>query len=349
MQNAEEIELVSQSTEIALSEEIKSIISFDRAIVDEFLKKIRDRELSVIGDISTEKGRKELASRARKIANQKNDIKRAADLLKEDHQKVIKEINTESKRIWDEMESIQHEVRKPLTDWENIEKERVAAHEKTLAKIASLCAIPPDSALEVYEQNLRHLDDAELLEFEEFRFRAEAAIKQSRDYLVAAHARRTKEIADAAELAELRRKQAEQEQKDREDRIASEAAAKAKADAESKALADAKVAQDKADAEKAEIEARAKKAEADKLAAEQKAKADAEAAAKAERDKIQREKEAEEKAAADRESNKVHKAKINNEILSALTALDAVLTDDAAKSIITAIAQGKIPHVKISY
>jgi colicin import membrane protein len=322
--------------ELIVADDIKAVITFDKAIVDEYLKKLRERELSVVGDISTDAGRKELASRAYKIAQQKNEIKRAADALKEDHQKVIKEINKESGRIWEEMEAIQHEVRKPLTEWENIEKERVAAHEAALKIISvDLVNLNPDDMPELFERNLNELAHIEQREWQEFSGRAEEAIKHTRKYLSVGYDRRVRELADAAELAELRRKQAEQEQKDREAKIAAEAAAKAKADAEAEADRQriaierkAKEEADKAEATRVRLEKEkkdaeelaektrlagieaARKAEADRIAAEaynkkvledfkEQSRLDAEAAALAERNR----QEAEKKALAEEEEN----------------------------------------------
>ena len=69
------------------------------------------------------------------------------------------------------------------------------------------------------------------------------------------------------------------------------------------------------------------------VAAEQQRQADAKAA--------------EEAAAKGREADKKHRAKVNGEALAAL--VTAGLSELAAKSAITAIAQGKVPHVKIEY
>ncbi len=367
---------------------MNELIVFDKAIVDEYLKKLRERELSVVGDISTDAGRKELASRAYKIAQQKNEIKRAADALKEDHQKVIKEINKESGRIWEEMEAIQHEVRKPLTEWENIEKERVAAHEAALKIIAvDLVDLNPDDMPELFEKNLNELAHIEQREWQEFSGRAEEAIKQTRKYLSVGYDRRVKELADAAELAELRRKQAEQEQKDREAKIAAEAAAKAKADAEAEAEhrriaieRKAKEEADKAEATRIRLEKEkkdaeelaektrlagieaARKAEADRIAAEaynkkvledfkEQSRLDAEAAALAERNRQEAEKKALAEEEEKRNANIQHRKKVNNEILKSIKAIPSMVavTDDAIKELIISIGQGKIPHTKIMY
>jgi FKBP-type peptidyl-prolyl cis-trans isomerase len=86
--------------------------------------------------------------------------------------------------------------------------------------------------------------------------------------------------------------------------------------------------------------AAARKAEADKAAAEQ-------AAAERERQRVADEQRAEAEAAAKREADKAHKAKINNEALTALVA--AGLSDADAKAAIGAIAKGLVPNVKINY
>lgn len=347
---------MTAQTELTVINNDNPLVSFEKERVDEYLKKLRERELSVVGDISTDAGRKELASRAYKIAQQKNDVKRAAEKLKEDHQKVIKEINREQSRIWDEMETIQHEVRKPLTEWENAEKDRVAGHETALRFISvDLVNLNPDDAPELFEKNMNELAHYEERDWQEFNIRADMTIKQTREFLTKGYNRRIKEIADAAELAELRRKQAEQEQKDRDAKIAADAAAKAKQEAEEKAEREKeeielqkKAAEERAQKAEADRIAAEKKAEADKQAALEKAKADADAAAKREREKIAAEQKAEDDAAASREADKKHKAKINNEIKTAILAA-AKISDEDAKAIIIALASGKIPHVKISY
>ena len=83
----------------------------------------------------------------------------------------------------------------------------------------------------------------------------------------------------------------------------------------------------------------------------------AEDATKREQERQAEEKRKEEKAAADREADKSHKKRINNEALEAIitTGYDVdkdepiVISKAIAKSIISAIAMGKIPNVKIIY
>ena len=70
-------------------------------------------------------------------------------------------------------------------------------------------------------------------------------------------------------------------------------------------------------------------------------------AAAAERKRIAQEQHAEEEAAIKRELNKKHRAKINNEALTALVAEG--IAEDAGKVAISAIAKGSVPHIKITY
>lgn len=66
-----------------------------------------------------------------------------------DRKKELKAIDAEGARIWDELEALQKEVRQPLTEWENRDKERIAMSEQVWASI--LAAIPD---VEVWNANL---------------------------------------------------------------------------------------------------------------------------------------------------------------------------------------------------
>ncbi len=269
------------------ADELKSVVTFDRAVVDEYLKKLLERELSVVGDISTESGRKELASRAYKIAQQKNEIKRAADALKEDHQKVIKEINKESGRIWDEMESIQHKVRKPLTDWENKEKERVKVLEarlSTLTHIASNIMLSESATntradVPALEHSIVQADELYRFEWEEFSEKAKSEYDLVSSFLHRKMAERKKFDEDQAELEKLRKEKEDAEKFDtlwvdahdenaRLDKAAKESAEKAR-----------KVAEEQAAIELNWAQAHQENSEFDRMASErreQEAKAEAE-------------------------------------------------------------------------
>jgi hypothetical protein len=352
---------------------------------DSVLDAIRKQVEGLVLDISTEKGRKEIASVAYKIARTKTALDDQGKTLKAEMQKTVDLVDGERKKIRDGLDALKEEVRKPLTDWENAEKLRVEGREARILAMKVLTDLPFNEELtvEMIDERLKDLSDLEKFEWQEFIMRAEATAKETREKLEAMKAKRIKDDADKAELERLRKEQEERERKEREDRIAAEAAEKAKREAEEKAAAEAKAAQEKADREKREADeraenerkakekaeqdakdaqARADKAEADRKAAEEKAEADRIAAkkkadedAKAAADKAAQEERdrqaAEQKRIADeeakRQADKEHRGKVNREVLEAL--VKKGITEDHAKTIITAIVKGEIPHTKINY
>lgn len=334
------------------------------------IEKIKEEARKIDPDISTESGREQIRAMAYKIAKSKTAIDKMGKDLTDEWAKKKKAVDAGRRLFWDELEALQAEVRKPLTDWENAEKERVAAHERELIVLANLSNLGDAGTSSQAEENLVSLDGAyKSRNWEEFKARADDIYTETRGSLIAAAHNLKKQEEERAELERLRREEAARKAEEERKRIAEEAAAKAKADAEAKAAEDARIAKEKADREKAELErkaqeeeARAQKAEEARIAAEAKAKADAEAAEKrrlADIEQARKEEEARQQkirddeaaAIAKREADNKHKAEIHNSIMAALIdVLDVSQpADEAAKNIIIAIAKGKIPHVKILY
>lgn len=330
--------------------------------LDPYIERIRQEVTGHAPNLKTDKGRKEIASRAFKVRKIKTALdslgKEQVDRLKE----IPKLIDAERKRMRDELDALADEVRKPLTEWEEAEANRIAMHRNGLESMASQArevgALNSD-ALRLRIESV----EAEIIgeSWEEFEAEAHRVKAKALEILNAALAERQKYEAEQAELVELRRKQAEQEQKDREAEIARQAANKARADAEAKAQAerdaaakreaDAKAATERAEQERAEAIERQKqaeaRAEAEKLAAEQRAKDAAEAARQAEIKRQADEKAAAEAAQRKREADIAHKASINNAALAAF--IENGLPDECAKQAVILIAKGLIPAIRIQY
>lgn len=355
------------STELAIIETLQPLAVYgSREAADNIIERIKAEAAKVVVDISTESGREEIRSLAYKIARSKTTLDKMGKDLTEDWMVKKRAVDAERKRIWDELESLQSNVRKPLTDWENAEKQRVADRENRLKQIADLILVESRSEAAEYERRLHALEDLAVFDWQEFAERASRLQAEVHGQLTIALEDKRKYDAEQAELARLRREEEERKAEAERQRIAAEAAEKARLEAETKAAAEAKAAQEKADREKAELEAqkkaeaeRAERAEADRKAAEErhqrelkeakeKAKRDAEAAAQSERERIEAQQRAEAEAAAKREADKKHKAKVNNEAVQALIE-HAGLDEVAAKAVIVSIASGQVPHVKISY
>lgn len=330
--------------------------------LDPYIERIRQEVTGHAPNLKTDKGRKEIASRAFKVRKIKTALdglgKEQVDRLKE----IPKLIDAERKRMRETLDALADEVRKPLTEWEEAEDRRVAQHRAYLASIAQHATDIGGLDAENLRQRLDAVESVSVDEsWEEFEAEAHRVKAKALQILGAALADRQKYEAEQAELAELRRKQAEQEQKDREAEIARQAAEKARADAEAKAQAErdaaakreanAKAAAERAEQDRLQAIERQKqaeaRAEAEKLAAERRAKDAAEAARQAEIQRQADAKAAEETAKRKREADIAHKASINNAALTAF--IENGLPDECAKQAVILIAKGLIPNIRIQY
>lgn len=292
-------------TALAVVETMTGAELFKPGAIDPVLDRIKAEVRAQPRDISTEAGRKAIASLAFKVAKSKTFLDSLGKAEVEADKKRIKMIDQERSRIWDELEALQKETRKPLTDWEDAEKARVAAHE------AALVAIPEGEMYGAKETSEEVKARLHLLsriigerDWQEFRGRADQVIMgevvRMQKVLVAVIARE----AERAELERLRASQAEREQKERDERIAREAREKAQREAaerEERMHREAQEREAKAIAEaKAREEAAARQAAEEKrLAAEREARIVAEAA-EAKRQADLREKQLREQAEQER-------------------------------------------------
>ncbi|GHC58645.1 hypothetical protein GCM10010096_34730 [Alcaligenes pakistanensis] len=313
-------------------------------------------------DMSKRKDREACAADAYKVTRTKTAVEKMGAALSAEYKEVPKKIDAQ-RRDWNtKMDALRDEVRKPLTDWEEAEANRVALHRADLDGMADQAREVGGLDVEALRQRITVVESLVVGEsWEEFEAEAHRVKAKALEILNTALAERQKHEAEQAELADLRRKQAEQEQKDREAEIARQAAEKARADAEAKAQAerdaaakreaDAKAAQVKAEQDAkdaAERQRRAEEqAEAERLASVERAKQAAEAARQAEIKRQADEKAAEEAEQRRREEDKAHKASINNAALAAF--IENGLPDECAKQAVILIAKGLIPAIRIQY
>lgn len=330
-------------------------------------------------DISTEAGRKKIKSVVRTLGTKKRELDDAGKALKADMQKTVDLVDGERKDIRDAIEAMQEEIKKPLEEFEQREKDRIAAREDRIKAMQELSRFDAGTvlAVEIFDERIITLKSLWQFDWMEFHMRAE---KTCDDTLMLLKGARATFILEQQEAAKVEAERIERETKEREEReakIAAEAAEKAKKDAEDKAAEDARIAKEKADREKREAEERVenerkakekaeqdakdaedrriaaeKKAEDDRIAAAKKAeedkKAAAEKAAQDERDRqaaAQKKKDDEEKA---RQADEAHRGKINRDVLAAVMQ-HANIGEGIGKLIVTALAKGLIPHTKIQY
>ncbi len=218
--------------------EIDAAIVFKPGGSTPFIKMVREHVATQNLDISTDDGKNFVRSFAYKIARTKTEGVRRADARMEDAKKLIADVNSEKKFFVAEMEKIHHEVRDPLTLWENRDKERQGAHEQALGEIFDACVFIGTPTIQALKDRLAKIEGYAKRNWEEYAPRATSALEQSKPALEAMLAKAEKAEADRLELEESRRKikalENEAKERKRQDDLA-EAARQATVKAEAKA------------------------------------------------------------------------------------------------------------------
>jgi len=334
--------------------------------IEDVLAKLEREVRAMPRDISTEEGRAAIASVAYKVARSKTALDDLGKNLVADWKARAELVDRERRKIRTRCDDLKDEFRAPLTQWEEAEKERVAAHEAALARVWELSVFGPEPTSDQVRARIVELGSLMGRHWQEFAQRAAASSRDTVAALERKLAERQKAEAEAAELERLRREDDERRQREREERIAAEAAARARVIAEETAAAAARAAaefaereQRRVERERQEAEDRAARAEQERQAAEERAARQAreaeereararEEAAAAERQRITDEQAAAAAEAERRENNKRIRARVNNVAAGDIVQAGGVSLD-VAKAIVTAIAQGRVRHVSIEY
>lgn len=349
--------------------------------IDPYLEMVRQEiDNFVSPGVETAADRKKIASFAFKVGKIKNYIEDVGKEQAAVAKAIPKLIDATRRKAFETLDQWQDEVRKPLTEWEEAEKKRVAGHEESLAEVhrtASFAVMEP--GVEEINGRLGWLSELMPRDWQEFAEKAAEAGRVARTTLTALRDAAVKREADRAELARLRAEadaRAEKERQEQAGRVAEEerrrvAEAAAAAERE-KAASAARVAAEAAEVERQRIdrerqaaEDRAAQAEQDRKDAEERARLAAEkaehdraaAAEQAERDRMaaveaERQRVADEDAKAKaetskREADKKHRNKTISAAVGAL--VNCGLTSEQAGDAMLAIVDGKIPNVSIIF
>ena len=326
--------------------------------------RIASQARSIVPDLSTDKGRKAIASVARKVATTKTAFDAHGKALKEQYTVITNKIDADRKLFRDQCDALRDEVRQPLTDWEQAEKDRVAKHENSILVIKEHLQELDSLNAERIANRIEHLENFDVdYTFEEYEDQAKLARFETLETLRKALAEREKYEAEQAELEAKRQAEALRQQQERDAQIAREATEKAQREAEERARFEAeRVQRDKAESEQrearllAEKEAAVLREQQLKIQAEQQAKQaeiDKQQAIEAERLRNIAEQAAqavaEHKAEEARLANREHMRSIHQEVSAAMLSLNTGLSDIQIKDLITAIEKNQIPHISIKY
>lgn len=296
------------------------------AIIEEIRKRVEEHK----PDISTAKGRKEIASLAAKVSKSKTFLDGMGKTLKEEHQKIIKPIDAERKKMRDALDLLRDQARKPLTDYEE-EQKRIEEEEKArvLYEMDWDAAIAENELFDREREIARK--EAEQARIEEEKRKKEEAERLERER-VEREEKLKKEASEKARKEAEEKLQKEREEKERLEREKIEAEERAKREAEEaeqKRLADIKAAEERAEREKQEALERQRKEQDEK-------------------ERLDRERIAAEKAEEERKAKNLnHQRAVNRRVLKKLVALD--ISEEKAMDIIKDILRNPIPEITINY
>lgn len=323
---------MSETTDLVVIEKANALTVFKSADqIEEILAKVEREVMSFVPDVTTAKGRKEIASLAYRVSQTKSYLDGLGKDLVAELKEVPKLIDANRKTVRDRLDVLRDKARQPVTDWE-AEQERIKAEEEARIAAEKLAAqIEADHEIALLLNDKFDRDAAEAkAEAERQRIAHEEEIKRQ-----------------AVEQARI-----EAEQKTQQER---EAAARREADlkaAKEKAEADAKAAQERAEREAKEAQERTERLaqEAREQAEREKQQAvefERQRAALAEQNRLAEEKRIADEAAA-RAANEAHRKTIGTAVVNALMG-HAGLTRVQAIDVLMQIKDGNIPHTSITY
>ncbi|MEX5853566.1 cell envelope biogenesis protein TolA [Providencia huaxiensis] len=309
--------------------------------VEDIIRKVEQEVNSFIPDVTTVKGRKEIASLAYKVAQSKTYLDGLGKDLVAELKEIPKLIDANRRTVRERFDTLRDKVRQPLTEWEaeqeriEAEKQMLAWHEEALEMNAAF-----DKAL---AERIESDHEIALLMNEKFdRDLAEAKAEAERQRI--AHEEELKK--QAAEQARLESEQkAQQEieaaaQREREAKEAAERAEREKQEAIQRAEQEAKEAKEKAERDAKEAQERAEREKQAAIEAERKKALKAEQARLAEEERKRKED-------TKRQEDKEHRRKYNQETLQALVSNG--FDEKLATEFIKLVASNQIPHMTMNY
>ena len=327
------------------------IVLTDTKSRDEFYAHVQAEVDAFEPDVSTDKGRKAIASLAYKIARTKTAIDAAGKELNDEARQRINAVDAERRAVREHFDALAKQVRQPLTEWEEAEEKRAEFIDNMIAMFRSARIVEMgETSASIRERGGEIFQIA--LDPDVFQDRlaaAQAEKDETVEILRGALDRAVAAEKEAEELARLRaeneareqaeREKAEAERIERERAEAERRAEEARADAEA---AEARRGREAEEAAQRERDEERRKHEA-ALAAERERAEKAEAEAQAERDRIAAD-EAERKA---READKEHRVSVMTQAKEAI--MTCGVDEDAARKIVLLIKAGEVPHVKMEF
>ncbi|MFG0517680.1 coiled-coil domain-containing protein [Kluyvera intermedia] len=334
---------MSEVTDLVVIEKANALTVFKSADqIEEILAKVEREVMSFVPDVTTAKGRKEIASLAYRVSQTKSYLDGLGKDLVADLKEIPKLIDANRKTVRDRLDALRDKARQPFTEWEE-EQERIKAEEQARIKAEEdRKRFESDHEIALL-MNEKH--DREAKEKAEEAERQRIAHEEELKRQAAEQAKREAEEKAAAELAAAKKRE--------EDAIAAKAQAELLAkQAQERAEREAKEAQERTAKLAKEAREQAEREKQEAIAAEQRKAQEEATRIKREAEQKEAARLAEEKRIADekakREADVKHRKAIGTDIVNALTANTSISREHAIE-VLTAMMNGLVPHSNINY
>ena len=188
--SAQKKEMITIDTgiEIAKSDLIDTFS--DQELIEPYLKMVRDAVTVSESEINlaTDKGRKEIASRAHKVSKIKTALIKAGKDSVSELRKQVADVNSGVKYIESELDNLRDTTRQPLTLWQQeqdrIEEERIKAISIKIEGIRELGVVHGDETIEQISSMIEAVDNIDCSEgFDEMTQDAMKTISEAKSNL----------------------------------------------------------------------------------------------------------------------------------------------------------------------
>jgi len=305
----------------------------DGTALEEVLQEIETHARAVVLDVSTAKGRKEIASLANRVARSKTYLDQLGKDLVADLKKKAGAVDAQRRTVRERLDALKGEVRRPLTELEEAEAARQQAELRAIRDWQDQHQLaqeidPEHTELAEIRAEIERIERIELDPALGDRLAEAQSIRDATLYRLGQCEKRRLQVEE--ERARIKAEEEAERQRERElyaKTMAEEAAAKARRDAEEQA--------------RLKIEEERQRAAQQQAAAVAKARAEAEAAAKDEAQSAPADTPA---PLVDREQKRA----TNRAAAAALAQLSGLSNTDA-EAIIRWIALDQVPGVRMDY
>lgn len=229
-------EEIKMTKDLIISKDLTTAIFFTKdendvlevnTVVNDVVKKGDEFIASVKGDMEDKKVRDTIRSYAAKLASSKTAIDKLRKEANAELNKQVKATNAIGNKAVAELQGIQDKVRKPLTDWEDAEKQRVENHNYGLQKIReageAYQANWQTASIEDMQNSVKEISGKNDGTWEEFNAAAVKLIDDTVAIIEGVITKRKTYDSEQEELAKLRAEAEEREQKKRDEELIAKA------------------------------------------------------------------------------------------------------------------------------